>query len=229
MRWMKPHSTALSCAFDAETRLSSSANETGSFATGGLPVGADDGHVARSAVVERPAEAGDGASGAIGADLQDQGAAGDPGDVTGDIEATAEYELIASAAGRLASDLVVAPHHGSATSSSQAFVAAARPSYVVYTAGWANRYGFPNEGVDRRWQDIGARALNTASAGTVSFAVDHRSGVSPPHCQRVHARRFWWHVGGSADACHPVSSGHPTEPVAMDSPIQRRSSEPQPP
>ena len=139
--------------------------------------------------------------------------------LTGDIEATAEYELITSAAGRLASDLVVAPHHGSATSSSHAFVAAVQPSYVVFTAGWGNRYGFPDEGVDRRWRDIGARALNTASAGTVSFAVDHRSGVSPPRCQRVHARRFWSHVGGSADACHPVSSGHPTEPGATTSPI----------
>ena len=72
------------------------------------------------------------------------------------------------------------------------------------------------------WRAAGARALNTASAGTVSFVVDRGSGVSPPRCHRVHARRFWWHVGGSADACHPVSSGHPTEPVGDEFADQRR-------
>ncbi len=120
---------------------------------------------------------------------------------------------------RLASDLVVAPHHGSATSSSREFVAAVRPAYVVFAAGWANRYGFPNDKVKRRWRDVGAQALNTASAGAVSFGVDDETGVSPPRCHRVHARRFWWHVGGSAGGCHPVSSAQPMDPAAPRPPI----------
>ena len=139
--------------------------------------------------------------------------------LTGDIEAGAEHELVVSAAARLASDIVVAPHHGSATSSSPAFVAAAQPTYIVFTAGWANRYGFPDDDVVRRWRDGGARALNTAGAGSVSFSVDDESGVSPPRCQRVHERRFWWHVGGSAEGCHPVSSAQLTDPAAHQPPI----------
>ena len=139
--------------------------------------------------------------------------------LTGDIEAAAEHDLVRDAAGRLASDVVVVPHHGSATSSSQPFIAATRPAYVVYTAGWANRYGFPDDDVARRWRDSGARALNTASAGSVSFLVDSETGISPPRCHRVHERRFWWHVGGSADGCHPVSSALLTDPAAHYPPI----------
>jgi len=117
-----------------------------------------------------------------------------------------ERKLVDSAPDRLASDLVVAPHHGSRSSSSNDFIAATSPAYVVYATGWGNRYGFPAAEVTQRWAASGARGVNTATAGTIGFQFDARTGIGPPDCERVEVRRFWWHVGGSAAACHAVSS-----------------------
>ncbi len=136
--------------------------------------------------------------------------------LTGDIESAAERRLVAAAPTGLRSDVVVVPHHGSRTSSSQALVAAVAPRYAIYAAGWANRYGFPDDTVDARWRAIGARRLNTAQAGTISLAIDAHSGVGFPRCQRVHNRRFWWHDGGTADACHAVSSANRAASLAAD-------------
>ncbi|MCB1800670.1 MAG: DNA internalization-related competence protein ComEC/Rec2 [Gammaproteobacteria bacterium] len=126
--------------------------------------------------------------------------------LTGDIERKIERRLVAAAAAELASDIVIAPHHGSRSSSSAAFIDAVAPDYVVYTTGWGNRYGFPAAEVDRRWRGVGAVPLDTASAGTVSFVFDTADSVCVPTCHRVHAGRFWWHRGGSAEGCHAVSS-----------------------
>lgn len=126
--------------------------------------------------------------------------------LTGDIEKAAEQALLRTVRERLRSQLVIAPHHGSGSSSGMDFVAATQPRYLVFSAGWANRYGFPHETVRQRWRAAGAQLANTASAGSLSFRVDERGGVAPPRCQRVHERRFWWHDGGSAGACHAVSS-----------------------
>ena len=126
--------------------------------------------------------------------------------LTGDIESAVERRLVDEVAERLRSNIVIAPHHGSRTSSSEAFIGATRPDYVVYTTGWANRYGFPAPQVDLRWSDAQARRLDTATTGTLSFWVGTEPGIGPPVCHRMHHRRFWWHNSGSADACHAVLS-----------------------
>jgi competence protein ComEC len=110
--------------------------------------------------------------------------------LTGDIEQSAEGALIESAA-TLASDIVVAPHHGSDSSSSAALVALTHPRYVVFAAGFDNRWGFPRPAVLARWRAAGARALSTAAAGAVIFQVDPRRGVLPPWQQRRDGRHYW--------------------------------------
>lgn len=129
--------------------------------------------------------------------------------LTGDIESPVERRLVESHGDSLHADIVVVPHHGSRTSSTAPLVERVRPTYAVYTSGWANRYGFPAEDVVSRWQDTGALSLNTATAGTISFLIDDVGGVLAPRCARINLRRFWHHDGGSAHACHAVSSAHP--------------------
>jgi competence protein ComEC len=90
--------------------------------------------------------------------------------LTGDIEAEAERRLTA-APGRLRASVVVVPHHGSATSSSAAFVAAVAPELAVVSAGYANRWGFPKPAVRRRWLDAGARVIVTGEAGAVTIGL----------------------------------------------------------
>ena len=127
--------------------------------------------------------------------------------LTGDVEEPVERRLVAAAV-ELDSDLVVAPHHGSRSSSSQSFVDATRPAYVVYTAGWANRYGFPASVVDQRWRSAGAIPLNTALLGTLRFRFTAGGAMLGPYAHRLLNKRFWSHSSGSAAPPHAVSSIH---------------------
>ncbi|MAG71060.1 MAG: tyrosine-type recombinase/integrase [Vicinamibacterales bacterium] len=67
------------------------------------------------------------------------------------------------------------PHHGSAGSSSAAFVAATRPDLAVVSAGRANQFGHPAPEVVRRYLDRGARVLNTAADGAITIETDGRT------------------------------------------------------
>ena len=125
----------------------------------------------------------------------------------GDIEASVERRLVATMANRLRSDVVVAPHHGSSSSSTRAFIAATDPVYVLYPAGWANRYGFPSDEVVRRWHDAGVAGLNTAHLGSIGFRFQADGRIVGPNAYRRENRRYWWHDPGSVDAVHAVSSG----------------------
>ena len=125
--------------------------------------------------------------------------------LTGDIESRVEQALAGQ--GRLApASVVFAPHHGSRSSSSAPFVAATRPDYVAYAAGWANRYGFPADEVRQRWAAIGAVPVETARLGTVGFRFGREGLSQAPRGHRALARRYWQHRAGSADSGHAVSS-----------------------
>ncbi|MDN5863214.1 MAG: hypothetical protein L0H19_07175, partial [Salinisphaera sp.] len=83
------------------------------------------------------------------------------------------------------------PHHGSASSSTAAFVHAVAPTYAVVSAGWRNRWGFPRAPVVARYRAIGARLLNTALLGAIR--VDFAPDGAPITVQtrRREAGRFW--------------------------------------
>lgn len=100
----------------------------------------------------------------------------------GDIERPAEDELLASGI-RGPLSLIVAPHHGSRSSSTPAFVDALRPHAVVYAAGFANRFGFPHAAVQARYRAIGAEAYRSDADGLVRFAFT-------PQGQRGGATRY---------------------------------------
>jgi competence protein ComEC len=92
--------------------------------------------------------------------------------LTGDIMAAAEATLVKSAGSDLASTVLFAPHHGSKTSSTPAFVAAVNPAAVVISAGARNRFGFPHAEVTDRYRAAGCRILCTCSHGAVSMRSD---------------------------------------------------------
>lgn len=90
---------------------------------------------------------------------------------TGDIEAEAERLLIESGAD-LAADVVKVPHHGSRTSSTEAFVRAVRPKFAVVPVGRRSRFRHPDPQVVERWRAAGAETLTTGSRGTITFETD---------------------------------------------------------
>jgi len=108
----------------------------------------------------------------------------------GDIERRAEAYLEQQA--RLANvDLVIAPHHGSKSSSSPSFVAATRPRFVVFSAGFQNRWGFPAAEVAERWRKAGARELTTAENGALVFEAGDAGRLELRRRHRIDDRRIW--------------------------------------
>ncbi len=91
--------------------------------------------------------------------------------LTGDVEARAE-ELLALLGEQVQADVVKVAHHGSKTSSTPVFIAAARPRYAVISVGQTSIFGHPNPDVVRRWQDAGAQVLRTGNSGTITFTTD---------------------------------------------------------
>lgn len=111
----------------------------------------------------------------------------------GDVEWPAELEL-ASPTGPLAAvDVVVAPHHGSRTSSTGRFVQRTAPRWTVVPASFGNRWSFPHDDVVARWTEAGAEVLVTGASGAVTVRVDPASGVEEPERERAR-RRAWWRV-----------------------------------
>jgi len=94
----------------------------------------------------------------------------------GDLMRRAEGELCARKDPRVLSSTVLAvPHHGSKSSSSEPFVKAVAPLFAVVSAGWNNRFGFPDPGVMERYEALGARVLRTDRHGAIRFRTDGRS------------------------------------------------------
>ena len=114
----------------------------------------------------------------------------------GDIERKAERHLLQNYPD-LNADIVMAPHHGSRTSSSPAWVDRLQPDYVVYTSGYLNRYRHPASVVVERYRTVGATALTTGYHGAVSFTWpelqgDRRNKVSPAVTLYRQTRARYW-------------------------------------
>ncbi len=108
--------------------------------------------------------------------------------LTGDIEAAAERSLIAHP--RIASDVVLVPHHGSRTSSTAEFVRAVSPSIAVVTSGYRNHFGFPFPDVLARYR--GAKIYNTATDGMISLSATPGAPIDVVAWRRAE-RKYWRH------------------------------------
>lgn len=93
----------------------------------------------------------------------------------GDIKARAEAELIAQAGNLLESSILLAPHHGSNTSSTGLFVEKVNPKAVIISSGWHSRFGLPDKQVLKRYKERGVRIFETARDGAVTASTDGRS------------------------------------------------------
>ena len=108
----------------------------------------------------------------------------------GDIERESERRLLAAGGVRPA-DVVVMPHHGSATSSSAALVEALSPRFAIATAAWRNRWGFPRPEVAGRWRSAGARVLGTGEYGALAITLCADDRGVRVRALRETRRRLW--------------------------------------
>ncbi|MGX9693684.1 DNA internalization-related competence protein ComEC/Rec2 [Achromobacter anxifer] len=106
--------------------------------------------------------------------------------LTGDVGTAQESEL----AGALPpADVVLAPHHGSASSSGRDLVAASAASHVIAQAGHLNRFRHPARAVELRWERSGATFWRSDRDGAVMALSD--PGGLEVWSERERGRRYW--------------------------------------
>lgn len=93
---------------------------------------------------------------------------------TGDAEETAEKDIL-QADYDLQADVLKVGHHGSSTSSSQAFLQAVKPKYAVISVGVGNSYHHPEEEALQRLQSIGAEIYRTDLQGNIVCTTDGKN------------------------------------------------------
>jgi competence protein ComEC len=114
--------------------------------------------------------------------------------ITGDIEKKVEHRLLADHRQALSADILVAPHHGSSTSSSREFIQAVSPQIVIFAAGYRNRYKFPTAEVVARYAEIGSSMVMTGHSGAVSIGLHPQRGVNGLQGYRQSNRKYWRHA-----------------------------------
>ena len=119
--------------------------------------------------------------------------------IPGDIEKESEYALITreleSQTNALHADVLVAPHHGSKTSSTNVFIEQVSPSAVIFTQGYENRWQFPAPVVFARYQENGVATYLSSFHGYISATFEDK-GVTV-NTQRGNYKRRWYLKGRS--------------------------------
>ena len=106
-----------------------------------------------------------------------------------DIEAPQEARLLADAA-PIQADLLLAPHHGSKTSSTEAFLDAVKPRIALFQSGYRNRFNHPAPEVAQRYADRSIARISSPQCGAATW---HSAQPSQVICQRQVNQRYWQH------------------------------------
>ncbi len=111
--------------------------------------------------------------------------------LSGDVEKAAERELVRQYGNDLRAEILVAPHHGSKTSSTAAFIDAVSPRYVLFPVGYRNRYGFPHPTVLARYHLRQISEYQTSATGAICFTLGGKNTQLEPHLFRQSNGHFW--------------------------------------
>lgn len=122
--------------------------------------------------------------------------------LTSDIEAVSESGILtrALASGQgdlLRSAVLLAPHHGSRTSSSPAFIEAVGAKTVIFPVGYRNAFGHPRAEVVERYRDTGAALRRTDAEGALvvnlpESPADAGGGGVSVQGERARHPRYWY-------------------------------------
>lgn len=117
--------------------------------------------------------------------------------LTGDIEKKIEKQLLKTRSGMLDIDVVVVPHHGSKTSSSQQWLEAITPKMSLFAAGYRNRYRLPSQDIVQRYRELSSerpmRLLSTASSGAIRLKFHPEKGLILEDQYRMNQAKYWNH------------------------------------
>ena len=114
--------------------------------------------------------------------------------LTGDIPAAQELRLALARPNERAT-LLMAPHHGSASSSSPVLLNTLRPRWVIVQSGYRNRFGHPARAVVARYEEKGIDWVASPRCGAATWRSDRPGEL---RCERVEGRRYWHHAPAGA-------------------------------
>jgi len=109
--------------------------------------------------------------------------------LTGDIERTAEKALVKNQISQ--HDILIAPHHGSKTSSTARFVNAVKPKQVIFSTGFNNQWQFPKAEVLDRYRAIDSQIWITHRDGAIVVSTDEASKDFQITSSRQSYPHFW--------------------------------------
>ncbi len=110
--------------------------------------------------------------------------------LSGDISTTVEARLIE--AGIDSQQLLLVPHHGSKTSSSNDFVRQIRPRIAIATASLGNRFDFPRPEVKQRYEAGGARFWSTGECGAIRLVLEPDGALTARSARNSRDRIWRW-------------------------------------
>ena len=113
--------------------------------------------------------------------------------LTGDIESAVEKALQLKYDGGLSSDVLLVPHHGSRTSSTDVFLDRVAPRLAVVSSGYRNRFQHPHEEITDRYHRRGVPLLNTADEGALTIRFE--GGAIRLSGARSDRDKFWLERG----------------------------------
>jgi competence protein ComEC len=111
--------------------------------------------------------------------------------LTADVEQLSEQRLLTRHRDDLPATLLLVPHHGSKSSSSQAFVDAVHPRYAIFTSGYRNRFGHPRVETVQRYRTAGSKILRSDEDGAIRIVMDAQA-FQLERYRKTHAR-YWQH------------------------------------
>lgn len=114
--------------------------------------------------------------------------------ITGDLGKRMETGLVERIGKGLASDVLVAGHHGSLTSTGETFLEMVAPRWVLFAAGYGNPFGFPAMAVKDRVRTRGIAVLETGIAGAIELRLGADGVLQGPWGWRAQVHRLWTHL-----------------------------------
>ena len=88
--------------------------------------------------------------------------------------------------------VLLVPHHGSKSSSTNAFIRQVDPDLAIATAGLGNRFGFPREQTRKRFEFRGSQFLSTGDCGAIRLKLHPGGGIEAVSARRVRNRIWRW-------------------------------------
>lgn len=145
--------------------------------------------------------------------------------LTGDVPAREEAGMVATFGAALPAQLMVAPHHGSKTSSSPEFIDAVHPRWVSVQAGYRSRFGHPHPEVLARYERRGAQVVRSDWSGAARWRFGPE-GTAVLEQWRLDHGRYWLNQPAFAAAGAAATAGRPAASEAQRAKEARPALEP---